>query len=160
MVINWTAGTLTFINTGFPEGVVKVLLIHESDGNNGGGGEGPNFTDVYTTNITNVSRPDSTKYVYTVEDSGFANMANTISSYNENGWNGAFRTSTGSQWGFGSFPLMAATSAEDGFDGYKATSPDGILLAFNSADNTITFNQEADIDDLQNAAVFVLQRVL
>ena len=159
MWIDWNAGTLTF-NNGFPEGVVKVLLIHEANGNNGGGSEGPNFTDVYTTNISNISRPDSTKYVYTVDDSAFANMANTISSYNENGWNGAFRTSTGSQWGFGSFPLIAATSAEDGFDGYKATCPDGILLAFNSADNTITFNQTADEYDLQNAVVFVLQRVL
>ena len=36
MVINWTAGTLTFMNTGFPSQAVKVLLIHISDGNNGG----------------------------------------------------------------------------------------------------------------------------
>ena len=36
MSINWTAGTLTFMNTGFPSQAVKVLLIHISDGNNGG----------------------------------------------------------------------------------------------------------------------------
>lgn len=158
MVINWTAGTLTFINTGFPEGVVKVVLIKHS---NGGGGSGqPNFTDVYTTNITNISRPDSTKYVYTVDDSAFANMANTMSSYSPDHWNGAFRDSHGSQWGFGEFPIIAATSSADGFDGYKATGPDGIILAFNTADNTITFNQSADANELQNAAVFVLRRVI
>ena len=39
MWIDWNAGTLTF-NNGFPEGVVKVLLIHEADGNNGGSGSG------------------------------------------------------------------------------------------------------------------------
>ena len=157
MVINWTAGTLTFINTGFPEGVVKVVLIKHS---NGGGGGQPNFTDVYTTNITNVSRPDSTKYVYTVDDSGFANMISTMASYSPDHWNGAFRDSHGSQWGFGEFSIIAATSSADGFDGYKATGPDGVILAFNTADNTITFNQSADATELQNAAVFVLRRVL
>lgn len=156
MVINWTAGTLTFINTGFPQEAVKVVLIKHS---NGGSGSGPNFTDVYTTNITNVSRPDSTKYVYTVEDSAFANMVNTMSSYSPDHWNGAFRDSHGSQWGFGEFSIVAATSSADGFDGYKATGPDGIILAFNTADNTITFNQSADANELQNAAVFVLRRV-
>lgn len=161
MVINWTAGTITFVNTGFPSEAVKVLLIHISDGGNSGGGSGePNFTDVYTTNITNVSRPDSTKYVYTVDDSGFANLANTITTYGESGWNGAFRANGDSQWGFGSFPLVVATSAEDGFDGYKSTSPDGVLLAFNSADNTITYNQSVDDSNLQNATVFALRRVL
>lgn len=161
MVINWTAGTITFVNTGFPSEAVKVLLIHISDGGNSGGGSGePNFTDVYTTNITNVSRPDSTKYVYTVDDSGFVNLANTITTYGESGWNGAFRANGNSQWGFGSFPLVAATSAEDGFDGYKSTSPDGVLLAFNSADNTITYNQSVDDSNLQNATVFALRRVL
>lgn len=40
MSINWTAGTITFINTGFPSQAVKVLLIHISDGNNGGGSGG------------------------------------------------------------------------------------------------------------------------
>lgn len=40
MSINWTAGTLTFMNTGFPENTAKVLLIHCSDGNNGGSGSG------------------------------------------------------------------------------------------------------------------------
>ena len=158
MVIDWNAGTLTFINTNLPEGVVKVVLIKHSNG----GSEGPNFTDVYTTNITNVSRPDSTKYVYTVEDSGFANMISTMASYSPDHWNGAFRTSNGSQWGFGEFSILAATSSADGFDGYKAptTEGDGIWVAFNTADNTITFNQSADQSDLQNAAVFVLQRVL
>ena len=116
MVIDWNAGTLTFINTSLPEGIVKVLLVHHSNGS----GSGPNFTDVYTTNITNVSRPDSTKYVYTVEDSAFANMANTISSYARDHWNGAFRDSHGSQWGFGEFSILAAASSADGFDGYKA----------------------------------------
>ena len=161
MVINWTAGTITFVNTGFPSEAVKVLLIHISDGGNSGGGSGePNFTDVYTTNIINVSRPDSTKFVYTVDDSGFVNLANTITTYGESGWNGAFRANGNSQWSFGSFPLVAATSAEDGFDGYKSTSPDGVLLAFNSADNTITYNQSVDDSNLQNATVFALRRVL
>lgn len=158
MVIDWNAGTLTFINTSLPEGVVKVVLIKHSNG----GGSGPNFTDVYTTNITNVSRPDSTKYVYTVDDSGFANMISTMASYAPDHWNGAFKDSNGSQWGFGEFSIVAATSSADGFDGYKAPvqEGEGIWLAFNTADNTITFNQSADANELQNAAVFVLQRVL
>ena len=156
MVIDWNAGTLTSINTNLPEGVVKVVLIKHSNG----GGSGPNFTDVYTTNITNVSRPDSTKYVYTVEDSGFANMISTMASYSPDHWNGAFRDSHGSQWGFGEFSILAAASSADGFDGYKATGDGGILLKFNTADNTITFNQSADANELQNAAVFVLQRVI
>ena len=155
MVIDWNAGTLTFINTSLPEGVVKVVLIKHSNG-----GSGPNFTDVYTTNITNVSRPDSTKYVYTVEDSGFANMISTMASYSPDHWNGAFRDNRGSQNGFGEFSIIAATSSADGFDGYKAPGPEGIILAFNTADNTITYNQSADIDELRNATVFVLRRVL
>ena len=87
-------------------------------------------------------------------------MISIISSYARDHWNGAFRDSNGNQNGFGEFSILAAVSSADGFDGYKATGPDGILLAFNTADNTITYNQSVDDSNLQNAAVFVLRRVL
>lgn len=154
MVINWNAGTLTFINTGFPREAVKVVLIKYT---NSGNNDHPNFTDVYTTNITNVSRPDSTCYVYTVEDAGFANLEPIFNSYDTNGWNGAFRTADGIQNGFGSFPLYKVEG--EGYNGYKATVGPSILLKFNADDNTITYYRDREDSTLANAATFTLQRV-